>query len=76
MLRGVDLTIEVGDKVSLMGPSGCGKSTLLALIAGLLVPDAGSVMIDGVSMATLDDSERAPGNAPTRIGIAPAVRTT
>lgn len=44
---GVDLSIGKGEFVSLMGPSGCGKSTLLNLIAGLDVPDDGSIIVDG-----------------------------
>ena len=69
VLQEVDLTIEAGQKVSLMGPSGSGKSTLLSLIAGLLRPDAGTVEIDGVPLAGLDDGERAALRS-GRIGIA------
>ena len=69
VLRDVDLTVEAGEKVSLMGPSGSGKSTLLSLIAGLLRPDAGTVEIDGVALAGLDDAERAELRS-GRIGIA------
>jgi len=43
----VDLTLRPNDFVSLIGPSGCGKSTLFNIIAGLLVPDAGIVALDG-----------------------------
>src|SRR5579862_1233570 len=46
-LAPVTLTIEQGRFVSLIGPSGCGKSTLFNVIAGLLEPSGGRVMIDG-----------------------------
>ncbi len=42
-LDGVDLIVMAGDFLALLGPSGCGKSTLLRLMAGLDVPDAGTV---------------------------------
>ncbi len=47
VLRGVDLTVEQGEFVSLIGHSGCGKSTLLNLVAGLQQPDAGRILLDG-----------------------------
>src|ERR1700755_2342584 len=43
----LDLSIEAGRFVSLVGPSGCGKSTLFNVIAGLLQPTEGRVLIDG-----------------------------
>jgi len=45
-LRGADLDVDRGEFLAVMGPSGCGKSTLLNLIAGLDVPDDGTIMID------------------------------
>ena len=45
----VNLTVEPGEFVSLIGPSGCGKSTLLRLIANLLEPTTGSIMVNGKS---------------------------
>jgi ATP-binding cassette subfamily C protein len=47
VLDGFDLTLPAGDHLAIVGPSGAGKSTLAALIAGLLVPDAGSVRLAG-----------------------------
>jgi nitrate ABC transporter ATP-binding subunit len=47
VLRGVDLTVERGEFVSLIGHSGCGKSTLLTIAGGLTTPDGGSVCLDG-----------------------------
>jgi putative ABC transport system ATP-binding protein len=46
-LRGVDLDVGRGEFVAIMGPSGCGKSTLLQLIAGLDVPNEGTVTVAG-----------------------------
>lgn len=52
----VNLTVDQGEFVSLIGPSGCGKSTLLRLIANLLEPTGGSLMVNNktVSQARLD----------------------
>src|SRR3984957_20167983 len=43
---GVSLDVGDGDFMVLLGPSGCGKSTLLRMIAGLLPPDGGQVLVD------------------------------
>jgi putative ABC transport system ATP-binding protein len=68
VLESVDLSIDAGQKVSLVGPSGSGKSTLLSLIAGLIQPDAGRISIDGVALGSLDDTERAAVRA-ERVGV-------
>lgn len=49
-LKGIDLVIKKGEYVSLIGHSGCGKSTLLNMIAGLDLPTAGIVTLDGVAV--------------------------
>ena len=46
-LADVSLSLAEGEFVSIVGPSGCGKSTLLAILAGLLEPSGGSVLLDG-----------------------------
>jgi putative ABC transport system ATP-binding protein len=68
VLQAVDVTVEAGQKVSLVGPSGSGKSTLLSLIAGLIRPDDGRISIDGVALDSLDDSGRAALRA-ERVGV-------
>ena len=58
-LRGAELTLEAGSWTSLMGPSGSGKSTLIHVLAGLLEPSGGSVMIEGEDITRLPPPERA-----------------
>src|SRR5712691_12475732 len=58
-LRGAELTLRPGSWTSLMGPSGSGKSTLVHVVAGLLEPSGGSVMIDGQDITRLPPAERA-----------------
>lgn len=48
VLCNLNLTIESGKIVGLLGPNGCGKSTLIKLISGLLQPDSGEILVDGV----------------------------
>jgi phospholipid/cholesterol/gamma-HCH transport system ATP-binding protein len=51
VLRGVDLVVRDGETLALLGPSGTGKSVLIKHAIGLLEPDAGDVIVDGVSIA-------------------------
>ena len=51
VLRGVDLTVREGETLVLLGPSGTGKSVLLKHAIGLLEPDAGDVVVDGLSIS-------------------------
>ena len=50
VLTDVSLTIERGEFVSIVGMMGCGKSTLLKIVAGLLSPDAGRVVVNGLQV--------------------------
>jgi phospholipid/cholesterol/gamma-HCH transport system ATP-binding protein len=55
VLRGVDLDLYRGENLVVLGRSGTGKSVLIKIIAGLLKPDAGTVMVLGENIAHLDD---------------------
>ena len=56
-LRGVDLTIDEGEFVTVMGPSGCGKSTLLHLLGGIDRPTSGQISVDGRDLASMSEEE-------------------
>ncbi len=50
VLHGVNLTVEQGDFIAITGPSGGGKSTLLKLLLGLVEPESGEVLVDGLPL--------------------------
>ena len=54
-LRGVDLEVRPGELTLLVGPSGCGKTTLISIIAGLLNPTAGEVVVLGEELGRLSN---------------------
>ncbi len=62
---GLSFQVEAGEPYGLLGPNGAGKSTTLSMVCGLATPDAGQVLIDGVSM-----TER-PSEAKARVGFVP-----
>jgi len=59
VLRNINLEIAQGEFIAFMGPSGSGKTTLLNLIAGLDKPTSGNILIDGVDVAALNETELA-----------------
>jgi phospholipid/cholesterol/gamma-HCH transport system ATP-binding protein len=66
VLDGVDFTVREGETLALLGPSGTGKSVLLKHINGLIHPDAGRVVVDGLQVPTLSRKQLA--ELRTRIG--------
>ncbi len=57
-LAGASATVRAGEVLAVMGPSGSGKSTLLHCMAGILVPDAGTVTYGGVDLGSMSDRRR------------------
>lgn len=56
VLRGLDLSIDRGERVAILGPNGAGKTTLLLQLIRILSPDSGSITVDGIELT--DDSAR------------------
>ena len=58
VLREVNFAVQRRERVAIVGTSGSGKSTLLHLLGGLDSPTSGSVLVDGVNLATLSENQR------------------
>ena len=59
ILRDVSLEIKGGEVLSIIGPNGSGKSTLMKVLAGDIIPDSGSVIINGKNLNDIEISSRA-----------------
>ncbi len=64
VLDGVSLTLEPGQCVALIGPNGSGKTTLIKAILGMVVPQSGTLLVKGASIAGQWDYRRAIGYMP------------
>ena len=65
VLRGIDLSVEPGEKVAVLGPSAAGKSTLLGLLRGDLAPTGGTVRLGGLDPASIG------AEMPRYVGVIP-----
>jgi phosphonate transport system ATP-binding protein len=57
-LSSLSFTVKKGELIALIGPSGAGKTTLLNILASILVPDQGTVFIDGRPLSEFDDQKK------------------
>ncbi len=58
VLKDINLFVKEGEMVSLLGPSGCGKTTTLKILAGLIEPDCGDILINGDSVLNIPVERR------------------
>ncbi len=57
-LRGIDLCVDAPEIIGIVGPSGSGKSTLLNILGGIDLPTAGTVVINGENVGSMNDNQR------------------
>ena len=57
IFKGLNITIERGKVTAIMGPSGTGKTTLLRLITRQILPDSGTILVDGIDLSALNQKE-------------------
>ncbi|HML20166.1 MAG TPA: ABC transporter ATP-binding protein [Aggregatilinea sp.] len=74
-LDDLSLQIRDGETMAILGPSGCGKSTLLRIIAGLITPDSGEVVYDGVRIQDIPSEDRGIGMVFQNYALYPHMKT-
>jgi spermidine/putrescine transport system ATP-binding protein len=58
IVNNISLSIEKGEFFTLLGPSGCGKTTLLRMVAGLIMPDSGKIILEGQDITNMPPEDR------------------
>lgn len=76
VLDDISLRVETGETLVLFGPSGAGKTVLLRLIAGVIDPDAGRIVINGADMAGIEPEDRGIGMAFQNFALFPHMDAT
>lgn len=66
VLKEISLSCQAGECIALIGPNGCGKTTLIKSVLGMVMPDSGQILFDGLSIASRHDYR-------ARIGFMPQI---
>ena len=75
-LKGVNLDIKKGEFVVILGPSGCGKTTTLRVIAGVIKPDKGTILLDGEDVTDWPPWKRDVGFVYQNLALFPHLTVT
>ncbi len=71
VIKGVDINLKAGSIYGLIGPNGAGKTTLIKLLAGIYMPDEGSVTLDGIDIAASHEIRSCIGYIPDNLNFYP-----
>ena len=72
-VRDICISIDKGEYLTILGPSGCGKTTLIKVIAGILIPTEGSVIVDGEDVTNVPIEDRDTGYVFQNIALFPNI---
>ena len=74
ILDDFSLEVQHGNLLVILGESGCGKTTLLKIVAGLIIPESGTIMVDGIDTTHLQPQKRNVGYVPQAQVLFPHMR--